>query len=73
LVILGREQVTPRLEVLGNGPIGGEEALGVPWRLEPLHAQFPLAHGLVGIFGALVQVPVLAVLDAGQHWRIAAS
>jgi hypothetical protein len=52
---------------LGNGPIGGEEALGVPWRLEPLHAPFPLTHGLVGIFGAIVQVSVLAVFHSRQH------
>jgi phosphoglycolate phosphatase-like HAD superfamily hydrolase len=27
-----------RAEVLGDGTIRGEKPLGVPWRLEPLHA-----------------------------------
>jgi hypothetical protein len=61
----GREPVAPRSEVLGNGTIRREKPLGVPWGLEPLHAPLPLARGLVGVFRAVVQVPVLAVLHAG--------
>jgi hypothetical protein len=30
-----------RAEVLGDGTVGGEEALGVPGRVETLHASFP--------------------------------
>jgi hypothetical protein len=53
--------------VLGNGPIGGEEALGVPGRLESLHAPFPLSHGLVSVFGAIVQVPVQPMRHTRQE------
>jgi hypothetical protein len=50
-------------EVLCDGTIGGEEALGLPWGLEPWQAPFTLARGLVGVFRPMVQVPVLPVLD----------
>jgi hypothetical protein len=39
----------------------------VPWRLEALHPALPLAGGLVGILGAIVEVAVLAVFHARQH------
>ena len=31
-----------RSKVLGHGTLGREEALGMPWRLEALHAPLPL-------------------------------
>jgi hypothetical protein len=34
-------------EVLGDKPIGREKPSGVAWRLEPLHAAFPLPCWLV--------------------------
>jgi hypothetical protein len=40
-----------------NGAIRGEEALNVLSRLEPLHASFPLAGRLVGVFRTMVQMP----------------
>jgi len=44
LAICGRgEPVASRPEVLSDGPIRGEEPLGVPWRLELLHPSLPLA------------------------------
>jgi hypothetical protein len=52
----GRVEVTSRAEVLDNGAIGGEEALGVPWRLEPLHAALALAGGLMRVFRPVIQV-----------------
>jgi hypothetical protein len=36
-----------QLEVLGKRPIRGEQPLGMPGRLEPRPALFPLARGLV--------------------------
>jgi hypothetical protein len=54
-------------EVLGNGPVGGEEPLGVSWRLEALHAPLALPRRLVGVFGAVVQIAVLPMLHAGQE------
>jgi hypothetical protein len=52
-------------EVLCNGTIGSKEALGLPWRFEPLHPPLALAGGLVRIFRAVIQVPVLAMFHAG--------
>jgi hypothetical protein len=49
-------------EVLGNRPIGGEEALRVPGGLEPLHPSLPLTRGLVRVLRPIVEVQVLAVL-----------
>jgi hypothetical protein len=57
--------VAPRAEVLGNKPIGGEKALRMPWRLESPHAPLALAGGLVGILGAIVEIAVLPMFDAG--------
>ena len=53
-------------EVLGDRTIGGEEPLGVPWGLEPLHAPLPLAGRLVGVLRAVIEVPVLAVFHPGR-------
>lgn len=39
----------------------------MPWGFEPLHAPLPLARRLVGMFRAVIQVPVLAVLFTGPH------
>lgn len=54
-------------EVLGDGAIRREEALGVPWRLEALHPPFSLARQLVGVLGAVVQVAMLPMLDTGEE------
>jgi hypothetical protein len=55
-----------RSKVLGDRTIGGEEPLGVPWGLKPLHASLPLACRLVGIFRAVVQIAVLAMFHPRQ-------
>jgi hypothetical protein len=62
----GREQMTPRAEVLGNQPIGGEDTLGLPWGLESLHPSFPLTRGLGGVFGTVVQIAVLPMVHTRQ-------
>jgi hypothetical protein len=53
--------MTPRAEVLRDGTMRGEEPLGVSCGLKPLHAPFPLAGGLMRVFGAIVQIAVLTV------------
>jgi hypothetical protein len=63
-----REPVAPRAEVLGNGFIGGEKPLRVSGGLEPLHAPFPLTGGWMGIFSAMVEIPMLAVFHTGQDF-----
>jgi hypothetical protein len=57
------KSMTSWSEMLGDGTIRGEKALGVARRLKPLHAPFPLAGGLVGVLCAVVEVVVLAMLD----------
>jgi hypothetical protein len=54
-------------EVLGNRTIRGQETLGVPGRLEPLHASLPLTRGLVGILRAVIEVATLPMFHTGQH------
>jgi hypothetical protein len=56
-----------RAEVLGDGTVGGEELLGVPWRFEPLHAPLALTRGLVGVLGAVIEIPMLAVFYSQEH------
>ena len=56
-----------RSEVLGNGPIGGEESLGVSRGLKPLQAPLPLASWLVGMLRTVIEVPVLAVRHPRKH------
>jgi hypothetical protein len=59
--------MTAWTEILGNRTIGGEEPLGVPCGLKPLHAPFPLAGRLVGVLGTVVEIAMLAVFHPRQH------
>jgi hypothetical protein len=59
--------VASRAEVLGNGTIGGEEALGMPRGFEALHPPLPLTGGLVRILGAVIQIAVLAMFYPRQN------
>ena len=60
LSICGRSKPMPaRTEVLGDGPIGGEESLGMTRGLESLHAPLALPRGLVGVLSAVIEIPVL--------------
>jgi hypothetical protein len=58
--------VAPRSKVLGDGAIGGKEALGVSWGFEFTHVSFPLPGRLVGIFRTIIEVAVLPMFDTGQ-------
>ena len=51
----------------GDGTVGGAEAPGVAGGLDVLHVPFPLPCGRVRVLGPVVHVPVLPMLDAGQH------
>ena len=53
-------------EVLGNRTIRGQKALGMPRRLEPLHAIFALACGAMRVLTAVIEVATLAVFDPRQ-------
>ena len=62
--ILGRRHlVAARPEVLVEGAMGGEKALGLPGRLEALHVALPLPCGPVRVLGAVVEIPALAMFD----------
>jgi len=50
--------------------VGGEEALSVSSRLEPLHLPFSSPCWLVGVFRSIVEPLVLAVLDAGHDFLL---
>jgi hypothetical protein len=52
--------------MLRHGTLGGEEPLGLPGRLEPLHAPLPLAGGLVRMLRPMVQIAVLAMFHTGH-------
>jgi hypothetical protein len=65
-VLGGREEVTPRSEVRGDGAIREEKTLGVSRGLESPHAALSLAGRLVRILGAVVQIPVLPMFHTGQ-------
>ena len=58
-----------RTEVLGDGAIGGEEALGMARGLEALHAPLPLAGRLMGVLRTVVEIAVLAMFHTGQISR----
>ena len=46
--------------------VGGEETLGVPGRLEPLHLPFSSSGRLMGVLRPVVEALVLSVFDAGH-------
>ena len=51
-----------RSQVLGNGTIRGENALGVSWEFQPLHPSLPLPGRLGGMLGAVIKRAVLTGL-----------
>jgi hypothetical protein len=63
----GSEPVTPQAAGLGHQPGGGEKALGMPWGVNLRHPPLALAGRLGGMLGAVVQIPVLPMLDTGPH------
>jgi hypothetical protein len=62
----GGQEVASRSKVLRDGTIGCEETLGLPGRLESLHASLSLPRRLVGVFRPVVQIAMRPMLDAGQ-------
>jgi hypothetical protein len=54
-------------KVLGNRSICGEKSLRVPWGLKPLHPPLALPGGLMGVFRAVIEIPMLTVLDSRRN------
>jgi hypothetical protein len=71
-VLGGGQAVTPWAAVLGDGPVGGEEALRVARGLEALQAPLPLARRLMRMLRPVVQIAGLAMFDARRISRFAA-
>ena len=51
---LSGNKVTLEIEGVVDCGVGGNEALGLSLRLEPLHFPFPSSDGKVGIFNPVV-------------------
>ena len=49
--------------MVGNGTVGGEEALGVAGGLEALHAPLALTCRQMRVLTAVVEVATLTMLD----------
>ena len=70
----GRGKPMPtRTEVLGDGPIGGEEPLGVAGRLKPLHASLALAGGLMRVLCTVIEIAMLAMFHPWQDLALGGS
>jgi hypothetical protein len=57
-------------EMLGDGTIGRQEALGVAGRFEPLHPLLPLPSGLVRVLCPVVEIPMLPMFRAGEEFAL---
>src|SRR3712207_4194600 len=66
-VLVGGDVVAAEVEEIVDLVVGGEEALRLPRRLEPLHLPFSSSRRLVRVFGSVVQALVLPVLDTGHR------
>ena len=60
-------------EMLDDGAMGREEALGLARRLNPLQASLALARGVVGVLGASIERPVLAMFPSGKKLALGGS
>src|SRR5215475_7562279 len=58
-VLRRRQQMPAGAEVLGNGAIRRQKALGVAGRFEPLHATFALARRPMRVLTAVIEIPTL--------------
>ena len=65
-VFIWDQEVVAELEMIVGAGVGGQEALDVVGRLEPLHLPLPSARRLVRDLDLVVQVFALPVLDMGQ-------
>ena len=53
-----------RTEMLGDGTVRREKTWSVAGRFKPLHASLPLTGRVVGVLGAILEIPMLAMFDA---------
>ena len=62
----GGQAMAAELEEVVNLAVTGEELLGMPRRLEPLHLSFSPSCRLVRDFSLVVEVMALSMFDPGQ-------
>jgi hypothetical protein len=55
-VLGGRAVIAAEVEEIVDPVVGGEEAVGLARRLEPLHLPFSPARRLMGVFGPVVEM-----------------
>ena len=60
-------------EMLGDGPVGREEPLGVAWGFDPWHAPLPLPGGLVRILRSIIEIAMLAMFHAWEELALSGS
>ena len=65
-ILRRRQQMTSRSEVLGDGVIRGQKALGMPCRCKPLHATLPLARWPMRVLTPIIERAALTMFDPGQ-------
>src|SRR4029453_8402508 len=65
-VLGGRAVIAAEVEEIVDPVMGGEEALGLARRLEPLHLPFSPSRRLMGVFGPVVEAFMPPVLDRGH-------
>ena len=63
---MGYKLMSTRMEVAVDEGMGGEEVLRSFGRFEPLHLPLSSSRRPVRIFGPIVQISALSVLDAGK-------
>jgi hypothetical protein len=56
-----------RSKALGNGAVGRQKTLGMPGRLEPLHAILTLPCGAMRVLTPVIEVAALTVLYSWQY------
>src|SRR5438270_11335906 len=61
--VCGGVVVSAAGEYIGDLIMGGEEALNLPRRLEPLHDPLSSSGRLMGVFGPVIEALVLPMLD----------
>ncbi len=59
--------------MLGDRAIGREKALGVARGLKALHVSFALTGGLMRVLRAIIEIPMLAMLDSRENLSLGRS
>jgi hypothetical protein len=64
---IGSKSVAAGMEVTVDERVGGKEVLGLSRQFEPLHLPLSSSRRPVRVFGPIVQMSALPLLDAGHE------